>query len=72
MSKREDAYDTHVYPLMAQVLEICKRHEIPMFATFRCDDGDDEDPLWCTSKLPGDTSGKIDTLVKTHVPPWVR
>lgn len=66
--KREAAYDAYVYPLMVKVLEVCKANNIPMFATFRCDDGDDDDVLWCTSTLPGDTTGKIGRLVSLHVP----
>jgi hypothetical protein len=30
----EDVYDAEVSPLMAQIIEICKKHRIPMVASF--------------------------------------
>ena len=30
----EDVYDTQISPLMKSIIEICKRHKMPMLATF--------------------------------------
>lgn len=51
---KEQVYDDEVSPLMGQILTICKRRGIAMFATFALD-GDD---LRCTSALP-DESGTV-------------
>lgn len=50
MSK-EDAYDEHVSPLMAQVIALCKEHKINMAATFALDHNDEGQPLYCTTIL---------------------
>jgi hypothetical protein len=47
----EDAYDEHISPLMAQIIELCKTHKIPMVAQFLLDDDEDGDPLRCTTSL---------------------
>ena len=44
---REAIYDDEIYPLMEQVIAICKRADIPMVANFRLD-GD----LACTTAIP--------------------
>lgn len=31
----EDIYDAQISPLMSQIIEICKEHNIPMVATFQ-------------------------------------
>lgn len=31
---KEDAYDQLVFPLMAEIIRVCKAHGIAMFATF--------------------------------------
>ncbi len=49
---KEDIYDAEIAPLMTQIIEICKRHEIPMLASFTyrsCPDGQD----YCTTHLTG-------------------
>lgn len=44
MQDKETIYDELLAPLVSQVIEICKAHGIPMFATFQySDDG------FCTS-----------------------
>lgn len=54
---KEQIYDEEINPLMAQILEICKRHKIPMLATFSTPSEDDPgllvtsfllDPEWGT------------------------
>ena len=70
MGTREDIYDNEVSPLMKQVLEICKRAEIPLVASFRIDDGTEGDePLFCTSILPDDTSEHMQALARLAEPP---
>lgn len=36
----ESIYDEQIAPLMSQIIAICKRHEIPMAATFEYAPGD--------------------------------
>lgn len=46
MEDKEAIYDEHVAPLMTQLLEVCQREGIPMFASFQySEDG------FCTSAL---------------------
>ncbi|MES0444938.1 MAG: hypothetical protein ABUJ92_00195 [Desulfobacterales bacterium] len=48
MKDLEEVYDNEISPLMKQILDICKKHEMPMFAEFQFnDDG------WCKSRIPG-------------------
>jgi len=54
---RERVYDEEITPLVAKILEICKRAEIPMIADFELDpvEGEPpETPLKCTSMLISD------------------
>lgn len=51
MRNNEALYDTKIYPLMEQIMSICKAHNIPMFAVFQyANDG------FCTSLKYGDGS----------------
>ncbi len=60
MSAREEAYDAELFPLMSQVIEVCKRHGIPVFAAFEITDADDEEPGWCTTSIvPADSSPQL-------------
>ena len=43
---KEDVYDSEIFPLMEQVLEICKREKIVMVASYYLDDD-----LACSSYL---------------------
>lgn len=57
MSKKsfdlESVYDAEIAPLMTQIIEICHKHKLPMFATFLCMNDPDEsgDDLVCTTSL---------------------
>ena len=57
MSKKgfdlEAVYDAEIAPLMTQIIEICHKHKLPMFATFLCmnDPDDSGDDLACTTNL---------------------
>lgn len=49
----ESVYDAEIAPLMTQIIEICHKHKLPMFATFLCMNDPDEsgDDLVCTTSL---------------------
>lgn len=49
---QETTYDAQIAPLMAQIIAICKEHQIPMIASFayRRDKNDEYD--LCTTALP--------------------
>lgn len=46
----EAVYDAEIAPLMMQIIDICKRHRLPMFATFIFRDTEEKAGL-CTSAL---------------------
>ena len=50
---KEAVYDTEIYPLMGQIIEICQREQIPMAASFHLRDEDEDaeepDSLECTT-----------------------
>jgi hypothetical protein len=52
----EAIYDEQISPLMAQILEVCKAHDIPMVASFQLTpvDEDGNGPMLCTSAIPVD------------------
>jgi hypothetical protein len=52
MSK-ENVYDEQISPLVHQIIEICKEHNIALLLSAQLQDEDDE-TLYCTSILPGD------------------
>lgn len=49
----EDIYDAEIAPLMTSIIEICKKHKMPMFATFLYMNDPDEsgDDGVCTTNL---------------------
>lgn len=53
---KEEIYDEQIFPLMAQVIEICKRHRIPMLfdVALGCESEDDDGQLKCTTVLLDD------------------
>ena len=48
---REAAYDEHIAPLMAEVIAVCKRENLPVFACFYLDPTLDGDILKCSTLL---------------------
>lgn len=46
----EAIYDQEIAPLMSQIIDICKKHQIPMFATFEYAPGS-----FCDTFLPDET-----------------
>jgi hypothetical protein len=53
MYDKEKIYDEQIYPLMDQIIKICKENNIGMFASYFLKDKDGEhDDLYCTTSLP--------------------
>lgn len=57
IADNEAIYDEQIFPLMAQIIEICDKHKIPMVASFQLtpesEDPDDErSAMLCTTTLP--------------------
>ena len=50
---KETVYDSRIAPLMARIIDICKKHKIAMLADFALgrDPTHDDDQLKCTSFL---------------------
>lgn len=48
---RERAYDELIAPLMTQIIEVCKDHDIPVASQFELDAGDDGEPIYCTTLI---------------------
>jgi tRNA(His) 5'-end guanylyltransferase len=46
----EKAYDERIFPLMAQIIAICKERRIPMIASFAY--ANDDEVHHCTTALP--------------------
>lgn len=47
---KEEVYDAEIFPLMKQVIEICKREKIAVLANFQLS-GKGEEDLRCTTAL---------------------
>lgn len=51
---KEEEYDRLLSPLMTQIIEICREHEIPMFCSFQFrSTKEDEGDGYCTTHLGG-------------------
>lgn len=52
---KEKVYDEQIFPLMSKILDICKEHEMPIFASvcYRNDPSKEEHSSVCTSHLAG-------------------
>lgn len=62
MSANEKTYDEKIFPLMQQVIEICKEAGIGIAATFEYDPGD-----FCTTVMPlAASSESFKALCKQH------
>ncbi len=48
----EEVYDEKISPLMQQIIEICKKHKIPMMASFTYINTKEDGPGRCTTHLP--------------------
>lgn len=53
MYDKEDVYDNEIAPLMKQIIEVCKREELPMVAQFylKKEREDNGQPMYCTTTL---------------------
>lgn len=49
---KESAYDQEIAPLMEQIIEACKRNDIPMVASFCYGQADDGVEDFCTTFIP--------------------
>ena len=58
---KEQVYDTEINPLMAQIIAICKRAGISMFATFAIPTESNPD-LCCSTRL-SDETGELAEIV---------
>ncbi len=73
----EGVYDDQVQPLMEKIIEICKQHKLPMFATFLyANDADSDDARLCTTNLmfddrpiPEEMESLLDVVKPPRVPP---
>jgi hypothetical protein len=57
---KEQIYDTQIYPLMEQIIRICKEHKIAHVCTFSLDK---ESELFCTTNDISDECEPPDVLV---------
>lgn len=60
---KEEVYDAEVYPLMAQIIAICKRNKIAMLASFTLDLNES---LQCTTALLDDEYEPHRNLLKAR------
>lgn len=65
MMTKEDLYDTHISPLMAQIIALCKEHKIAVYAAFDLADEDNDD-LGCTTYIHDDTT--LPAFLEKHSP----
>ena len=54
MYNKEKIYDEQIYPLMTQIIEICKNNGINMLASYYLiKETETNDDLYCTTFIPG-------------------
>ena len=61
---KEQIYDAEINPLMAQIIAICQKNHLSMFATFDIPNEED-DGLACTTCL-ADESGKPSERIRKY------
>ena len=62
---RESAYDEEIMPLMAKILDVCKREGIPVVASFQINEPTDGDERFCQSfRLTPDSSDVLRAMVE--------
>ena len=63
----EAVYDERISPLMAQIVDICREHAIPMAAVFEYDE-----EAFCTTTLPHPDQSEhmkaVNRLLSRHIP----
>lgn len=61
----ERVYDEQIFPLMAQIIAICKEHKMPMLADFSLGfDECSEEDLKCTTALLSDDFGPPENMLR--------
>lgn len=56
----EQVYDEQISPLMAQIIKLCKEHDVPFIALFQLTDKNDTDgELFCNSCSLPEGTGKM-------------
>jgi len=62
----ESVYDEQIAPLMTQIIDICKRHKMPMLASFMYQHhhGEEELESYCTTSLGGEGDWKPEKIIK--------
>ena len=59
----ESVYDEKVSPLMAQIIDICKEHDLPFIAEFLYKNDEEDGEQLCTSAhLPDKQRGKSEHM----------
>lgn len=52
---KEKVYDEKIFPLMSEIIKICKEENIPIVASFYLkDETEEEGPMLCTTYIPFD------------------
>lgn len=49
---KETVYDSHISPLVTQIIQLCKDHKINAFLTFALDKNEQDKVMRCTTSLP--------------------
>jgi hypothetical protein len=59
---KEAVYDSQIYPLMKQVIEICKREKIAILSSFALEEDEEGDFLMCTTAIfePGNRPDQME------------
>lgn len=62
----ESVYDEEIAPLMTKIIDICKRHKMPMLASFMYQHhhGEEELESYCTTSLGGEGNWKPEKIIK--------
>ena len=53
----EAVYDDEIFPLMAAIIAVCKRHKMPMFATFQYVEDEEIGAAHCSTFLVDSPGG---------------
>lgn len=61
---KEAIYDEKISPLMKEIIELCKKYEMPLVAQFQIANTEDKGPFFCTTTLPFDGCDQIQQLVE--------
>ena len=66
---KESVYDNEINPLMAKIIEICKREKMPIVCSIQYEDSDENGAGICTTVITEDTaSPKMKRLGDAHRP----